>query len=314
MKKVSIIVPVYNGEKYIVECLESILNQTYKNIEIVVVDDGSIDNTKKILEKYKEKIKIKYQQNSGVSLARNNGYSLTTGDYILFFDSDDYMTENYIENAVSIMNEGYDLVITNFKRFNEEGIIKPWVFSSKKELTDYELLYLMPHFPNNKLYKRKIIDEYKIKFPKFIMAEDANFFLKYIQNTKKIGFNDNFDIFYREHSNSVTGRYSLNILDVVRAFEDLEKYIKIENKNIFNCSRIFHYHGQLIKYSYYNKNDRKEIIKVFKNSFKNNKLNKIPFRYKKTILKYYLNVWCMLFLPRPLKLLCNKIVLKKIYK
>lgn len=312
MKKVSVIIPVYNGEKYIEECLESILSQTYKNIEIIVVDDGSTDNTKQILENYKNKIMLKCQKNSGASTTRNNGYKLASGEYILFFDADDYMTENYIKNAVNIMNEGYDLVITNFNRFDETGKIKPWEFMNKKGLTEYETLYLIPHFPNNKLYKKTIIDDNKIEFKKYIMAEDANFFLKYIQNTKKIGFNNSFDIFYREHSNSITTKYSLNILDVEGAYNDLEKYIKKENKNIFACSRLYHYHCQLIKYSYYNKNNRQEIIKFFKKGFKDNKLNKMPIRYKKIMFKYYLNVWCMLFLPKPLKVLCNMVVLKKI--
>lgn len=312
MKKVSIIIPVYNGEKYIKECLESILKQTYKNIEIIVVDDGSIDNTKNILKSYKDKIVVKFQKNLGAPSARNNGYRSAQGDYILFFDADDYMGKDYIEHIVKIMNNGFELVISNFSRIDEYGNRKDWQFKSKKHLTDYEMLYIIPPFPNNKLYLKKVIDENNIIFEDLRMAQDLNFYLKYLQCIKKVGFNDSFDVYYREHSNSITTNYSLKIFDVEKSINLSKVYLKEENKNIFNCSRLYNYHCQLIKYSYYSKEDQKEIIKFFKKSFKSNRVNKIPIKYKKIMFKYYLNVWCMLYLPRVLKSPFNKLVLRKI--
>ena len=102
--KVSVIVAAYNIEKYIARCLDSILNQTYKNLEIIVVNDGSSDNTGEIIDKYSEKdirIKVIHKENSGVSSARNKGLDMSTGDYIGFVDGDDTLETDMYELLVS---------------------------------------------------------------------------------------------------------------------------------------------------------------------------------------------------------------------
>ena len=97
MTKVSIIVPVYNTENYIERCLNSLVNQTLEDIEIIVVNDGSTDNTGKILQKYRDKIKIIEQKNSGIATTRNKGLEIATGKYIAFVDSDDWLEIDEIE-------------------------------------------------------------------------------------------------------------------------------------------------------------------------------------------------------------------------
>ena len=116
---VSVIVPVYNVEKYLEECCDSILNQTYKNLEIILIDDGSDDNSPKICDSYKEKdsrVKVIHQKNSGVSSARNNGIKNSCGDFIIFADSDDKLEKNMCEKAVEALSQNTDAVFFGYKR------------------------------------------------------------------------------------------------------------------------------------------------------------------------------------------------------
>ncbi|MEH7464169.1 glycosyltransferase family 2 protein, partial [Bacillus thuringiensis] len=125
--KVSIIVPVYNCEEYLSNCIESILNQTYKNIEIVIVNDGSIDQSEKIINKYKvkeERIMYYYQDNCGPSEARNKGIINSTGEYVTFIDADDTVDKYYVELLLNKMiNSNSDLVCCGYKDISEYGVL-----------------------------------------------------------------------------------------------------------------------------------------------------------------------------------------------
>ena len=118
MEKVSIIIPIYNSDKTIDRCLKSIINQTYRNIEVICINDGSFDNSYKILQNYLKtdsRIKVINQTNKGVSSARNNGIKNSTGKYIMFVDADDYLKDNMIELLVkSIKKDSSDLLICNY--------------------------------------------------------------------------------------------------------------------------------------------------------------------------------------------------------
>ena len=124
---ISIIIPIYNVEKYLEKCLDSILNQTYKNLEIILIDDGSTDNSPNICNSYCEKdkrIKIIHKNNEGVSSARNKGIELSKGKYIVFIDSDDYVSNEHIEVLYDcIISNNVDLVISNLIDISEDGII-----------------------------------------------------------------------------------------------------------------------------------------------------------------------------------------------
>lgn len=124
---VSVIVPVYNAEHFIEKCIHSILNQSYKNIELILVNDGSTDNSVKICDSFAKidnRIKLIHQANSGPSVARNNGIYNAKGKYIQFIDADDYIEENMIETLVNEMEKGLDIVICGYKRiFKEENKI-----------------------------------------------------------------------------------------------------------------------------------------------------------------------------------------------
>ena len=126
MAKISIIIPTYNSAQYICEAIESVLNQTYKDFEIIVVDDGSTDNTKEVIKPYLNKIKYIYQQNSGPSAARNRGIKEAKGEYIAFLDADDIWLPQKLELQIKFMEKEKEvgLIFSDMILFNEKGIIK----------------------------------------------------------------------------------------------------------------------------------------------------------------------------------------------
>jgi len=126
MAKISIIIPTYNYAQYICEAIESVLNQTYKDFEIIVVDDGSTDNTKEVIKPYLNKIKYIYQQNSGPSSARNRGIKEAKGEYIAFLDADDIWLPQKLELQIKFMEKEKEvgLIFSDMILFNEKGIIK----------------------------------------------------------------------------------------------------------------------------------------------------------------------------------------------
>lgn len=169
--RISIIVPVYNVEKYVGRCMESITAQSYSNIEIIVVDDGTTDNSRNICEKYSNidpRIKLISQSNQGLSGARNTGLQYVTGDYIAFVDSDDYIEKTYIEELYnSILNTKADITVCGYyNQFDDRTA----VFSMPEQLLDGKSATrmlvqddYMPSYVWNKLYKRALWDN--IIFP-----------------------------------------------------------------------------------------------------------------------------------------------------
>src|SRR5574344_185554 len=121
---VSIIIPVYNAERFLKECFDSILAQTYDNYEIIVVDDGSVDTSIQIEEEYSKKVagfRIIKQANSGQGVARNRGLDIARGEYIAFIDSDDAMKPDFLKEAVAKIEAGnYDIVVANYDKINEK--------------------------------------------------------------------------------------------------------------------------------------------------------------------------------------------------
>lgn len=163
MKKVSIITPVYNGEKYIKRCIESVLNQTYENIEHFVINDGSKDNTKKICEQFEdEKLKVINIENGGVSNARNLALKQITGDYVMFLDADDWIEKDAIELMVNkIEEDDNDLVVCSFNNYYERNdeFEQIKLFDKHQKLLS-NILDESTNFggyPWNKLIKRNVI-------------------------------------------------------------------------------------------------------------------------------------------------------------
>lgn len=201
--KISIIVPVYNVEIYLRECLDSIINQTLKNIEIICIDDGSTDNSLKILQEYgkkDERIKIFVQKNQGLSSTRNKGIKNAVGEYILFVDSDDYIDLKMCEELYGKCKKNdLDLILCQIHAFYHENREKQYrpdyelvmfeeefenkVFSFRD--LDRKLLFNIPVSACNKLFKREIIIKNSLEFIPGLTFEDNPFFYKFFLNSKR---------------------------------------------------------------------------------------------------------------------------------
>jgi glycosyltransferase involved in cell wall biosynthesis len=172
---VSVIIPVYNTEEYLDKCLSSIINQTIKNIEIIIIDDGSNDNSKNIIDKYMNidsRIKYYYQSNKGVAAARNKGISLANGDYIVFIDSDDYVDSTFIEKLYNNINDNILMSICGTIKvsFNNE---------IKYNYVDKKLLDCLRGTASYKrMINKKLLDKYQILFPNLKVCEDLVFYAK----------------------------------------------------------------------------------------------------------------------------------------
>lgn len=203
MNKVSIILPVYNVEKYIDKCLESVCNQTYSNIEIIVVIDGSPDNSIDIAKKWSNKdnrVKVIYQENAGSGIARNNGISNATGKYVMFVDPDDWIEKGMVEKLISevekddvdflttgCLNDYYDEDDNLYKsiadNFNDELVTNP--DDIHKRYVNL-LLEGAAGAPTKKVYKLEIIKENNILFPDLRRSQDIVFNYRYIDCIKSM--------------------------------------------------------------------------------------------------------------------------------
>ena len=226
MADISIIIPAYNAEKYIKKCLDSIVNQTKEELEIIVINDGSTDKTEDIVKAYKDK-RIKYykNKNQGIGKTRNFGIEKANGNYIMFIDSDDYIEKDTCEKMYSkAKNDDLDIVICDFYKEYDNGNIEEihtnsFKNSSLEDNPDIITEYLCPWA---KIYNRKMIVDNKIKFVENLKYEDAPFVIKALCNAKKIGKIDECLNYYLIHGNSETTVRDrrcfdiLQIIDIIR--------------------------------------------------------------------------------------------------
>lgn len=230
--KFSIIIPTYNSEKYIENCLEKILKQTYKNIEIIVVDDCSTDDTVKMLEKY-ENIKIyKTKENSRQGAARNIGLEHCIGDYILFIDSDDSLYDlDVIEKIADKINNtnNPDIIYLGMKiegRRNLELIPNEENCQKEYRLAENPFINAI-----NICWKNKLIQENNIRFPEKIRYEDVYFAFLGIEKAKTYEYVDFIYYLYNNRDESTTTNYSINqVQDTLRLIEELFKLENIIDK------------------------------------------------------------------------------------
>ena len=210
MNLISVIVPVYNVEPYIAECIESIQNQTHKNLEIILVDDGSKDISGDICDQYAaydERIKVIHQENGGISAARNAGLEVAKGDYIAFVDSDDYIAPNMYEDMLRILKEN-NLDILECTAFRDKGgeIIEGCNDGSLEIFNRDEALKMAMYdcfvAVWSQLYKRSAIDD--VRFPIGRKFEDTAVSYRFIANTKRVGHINRCYYYYRLNPNSTT--------------------------------------------------------------------------------------------------------------
>ena len=231
MKKVTVIVPVYNSEKYISKCLDSILEQTCQDFEILVVNDGSKDDSLKILEQYVEKypskINLINQENQGVAQTRNESIKRANGKYVMFIDNDDYLDKDYIETFLNEAERGdYDIVLGGYRRVTEKlEIIK----EQKLENVEWSKFIVMA--PWAKIYKKEYLINNNIQFLKLNLGEDVYFNLKAMLMSKKIKIINyiGYNWFYNTASVSNTIQKNITQLDLYKLLDSSYNMLK-ENR------------------------------------------------------------------------------------
>lgn len=241
MEKISIIIPVYNVEKYLKMCLDSVINQTYQNLEIILINDGSTDNSGKICEEYKRadsRIILIHKENEGLSMARNTGLDIASGEYISFVDSDDYISGNMVETLYDrLLETQSDMAVCSLQYVDEAGknLCSDFIFDDIVLGQDeFWKLYTSTGHTEcvvawNKLYKRETLEQ--LYYPKGRLREEE-FLLPYIvERCFRICTVSDRLIFYRQRNDSIMGCESKKSkLDYIEAcFERMDFFIKTKN-------------------------------------------------------------------------------------
>lgn len=226
MKLISVVIPVYNVAEYLVECIESVLKQTYTNLEIILVDDGSLDNSGKICDDYAKKdsrIVVIHKQNGGLSSARNAALEIIKGCYVVFVDSDDYIESTMIEVLYNKINQyNADISICAYRLtskidiFDSEPECREFLMTGKKLIMAYinrDSNYTITHAVWNRLYKKELLEG--LKFCEGRVHEDILFSTEVMLRIQKAIYVDKYLYNYRDNRpGSITGRkYSLKSVD-----------------------------------------------------------------------------------------------------
>lgn len=286
----SIIIPCYNCEKYIARTINSVLNNYNKNIEIIVVDDGSTDKSMKEAQKNLNKSNVKYkiikQHNSGVSIARNTGIDAAEGVFIYFLDSDDYINEELINNLEDkVKEEDCDAIIFGYNRENEKRVY--WRYEEQfnypnKTLTGEEIceLYLKQDIGIHLcsfIIKKEIINRYRIGFREnCFYGEDIEFIIKALINCKRISYIEKELFCYFEREDSTIKNFSEKRFTGMNAIDGIKNYLIQNNFNNSNIIKLIDKRRlkEIVyiyqSYIYYSINTNKELKNKLKNLINNN--------------------------------------------
>lgn len=238
MPKISVIIPVYNCELYIERCLESLLNQTLQDLEIILVDDGSKDNSLKVISKFSDsRIKQISQENQGQSKARNAGLDIATGEFIGFVDADDWVDLDFYEKLYNAaVNNDSDIAMADFVR---KGPNKHKLRLNLKEEKVYDSIEDKIKIANalkegciwNKIYKREILNG--LRFNEGMYFEDGPFTLRALFNANKlVTVADTFYYYYVNHKSTVKTMNSKKQNDKIKSRQEMLQFIKDNNINV----------------------------------------------------------------------------------
>lgn len=297
---ISVIIPIYNTEKYLDSCIKSVVNQSYKNLDIILVNDGSTDKSKSICEKWMKndsRIRLINQENMGAAIAKNTGLDSIKGDLFVIVDSDDILYEKNIELLYRYMKkENADIIegshtidIDEFNNiaieynnnksietFNTENALKELIISRKFHQT-----------PWNKIYKTDLLKN--IRFPKGRYIDDEYWTYKLFANAEKITWVNTIIYYYRQHESSIMGRnYSIRRLDAIEALyeryifmkERFPNLVELSYKSFLNCC-IYNFQKLcLLKNLDIDKKFRYDILKKFKFVVKKESFNNLLIKEK----------------------------------
>ncbi len=291
MEKISVVIPVYNSQKYLEKCLDSVLNQTYNNFEVILIDDGSTDSSfelcQSIIKNNSNKdIKLIHQQNRGVSSARNAGIDNSTGDYIVFIDSDDQVDSDMLEFLYTLINSESecDLGVCGYYKDNaslSENIAaktesanisgSPGIYVSYEPTIQYlsrlnaakavaGIEHALSGFLWNKIFRKSIIAKNNLRFnEKYHVCEDVLFCHKYINYCRLTAYSRTPKYHYFTRENSAVRTLSEKRLSVIDAYNEIIDFLKIYNDEELNCKLQSNYvlhNVQLIKIILLNKDSK----------------------------------------------------------
>lgn len=240
MPTVSLVIPVYNVESYLERCLESVKNQTYKNIEIILVNDGSTDGSGEICKKFVNKeirAKVIHQKNAGLSEARNTGLKYISGDFVMFVDSDDWLELDAVEFLLEqAIKQNADMVVGGVYR-TSDVVNHQKSFHTSELLTqeEYAKRYFkiesqtIEYYVWNKLYRRKVVEG--IEFPLGFFAEDVPTTFRYILNSQTIVVTDKIVYNYFINNSGLTAKFTSKHFDVLKGWDLVCQYAKASNND-----------------------------------------------------------------------------------
>lgn len=308
MIKYSFIVPVYNTEKYLKKCLDSLVNQTYKDFEIIVVNDGSTDKSSSIISKYQKKYKniiVIDKENEGLSMARNRGVQKSSGKYIIFVDSDDYVSNKLLEEVdkkiddsdilrfqIATEDEGY----TKINEYHEEEFESMCGYDAFKYLSSYH--FVEPAWCY--VIRKNYYIENKFSFKKGVYHEDFGLIPYVIYKARKVKSIDFIGYYYIQRNGSIMNNNDYK-KTVKKAFDMLEQYktMRLFAKNINRKNNLDDYflsyisNSVIVKARELKKDEKKVYINELKklNVFDGVLVNTRIRRFKKFLMKHNLNLY-----------------------
>lgn len=232
MTKVSLIVPIYNSQNYLEKCIKSLISQTLKDIQIILINDGSTDKSEKIIKSFDdERIVYISKNNEGIGKTRNLGIDKATGEFLAFVDSDDYLNEHFCEYMYQkAVNDDCDLVVCDF--FEERNTLVGIKFKDFKDTNLRETPELINYInlgPCNKLYKKSLFDVKSNRFEENLKYEDAPFVVKMLVSANRIGKVNDYLTYYVIHSNSETTIRDKRMYDILEITDIIVNDLKKVN-------------------------------------------------------------------------------------
>lgn len=312
MNKISIIVPVYNTETYLKKCLDSLINQKYENYEIIIINDGSTDNSEEIIKDYSKKYSklVKYykKDNTGIADTRNYGIEKSTGDYILFVDSDDYISTSLLDDIKEYINSGIDLIKFKIKKVNEKDEeiekIDGACFETVSGQEGFNKLYstdVILESPCCYIIKKDLFKTLKFKVDTY--HEDFGIIPLIIVASKTMISINEYEYYYVQRNDSITRNDDYNknkkrALDLLSHYDNMISQINKMNlkKETMENIKIYYTNAILLTIESLNKNDSKQYIKEIKKRkmTQNIKVRNIKQFIKKIILSINIKLYLKL--------------------
>lgn len=273
--KVSVIVPIYNVEKYIGKCILSIIEQTYKNLEIILVDDGSLDDSGNIADEYAtrdNRIKVLHKTNAGVSAARNSGLDAATGDFVCFSDGDDYVMPNYVEHLLKLcLTYHADVAYTvdMYTTFHNEHIANNQVkVITPEDATENILCYKVPIGVYSKLFNREFLVKNNIRFLEDVyIGEGFNFNTACFQRANKVVMSNERIYFYRRdnEASAMTKFKAAKCQMTLKAIDIIKENLVLKSARIENAWTFAYWHTHFDMYCWIvNAKAKNENVELYK--------------------------------------------------